>query len=174
MPLLTSYRTFFISPFGEASVTDELNKFLQANRIVNVEKRLIDSERGTGWIFLVEYGGDKKNAPPSAGSRIDYKDVLSEQEFAVYEKVRSLRKELADKQGLPVYAICTNEQLAAMVKAMPASLHELGKIPGIGEAKLKQFGAAFVNLFASFSPEEAKEPADPKESAAHETEKLPF
>ncbi|AEF82174.1 hypothetical protein [Leadbettera azotonutricia] len=30
-----------------ATVCDELNKFLKANRIVNVEKRMIDGECGT-------------------------------------------------------------------------------------------------------------------------------
>ncbi|GHU97180.1 hypothetical protein FACS189483_02390 [Spirochaetia bacterium] len=60
MPLLTQYHTFFVSPFGETSVCDELNKFLKSNRIVNVEKRLIDGERGTGWLFLVEYGRQKQ------------------------------------------------------------------------------------------------------------------
>ena len=56
MALLTQYACFFISPFGEKSVADELNTFLRSHRIVNVEKRLIDGERGTGWVFLIEYG----------------------------------------------------------------------------------------------------------------------
>jgi hypothetical protein len=58
MALLTQYCSFFISPFGEKSVTEELNDFLRSHRIVNVEKKLIDSERGTGWAFLVEYGNE--------------------------------------------------------------------------------------------------------------------
>jgi hypothetical protein len=64
MALLTQYAGFFVSPFGEKSVTDELNAFLRSHRIVNVDKKLIDGERGTGWVFLIEYGtGDGKNAP---------------------------------------------------------------------------------------------------------------
>ncbi|MDR2501539.1 MAG: hypothetical protein LBD37_10770 [Treponema sp.] len=58
MALLTQYSSFFISPFGEKSVTDELNGFLRSHRIINVEKRLIDGDQGTGWVFLVEYSGD--------------------------------------------------------------------------------------------------------------------
>jgi len=30
MPLLTQYASFFISPFGEKSVTEELNAFLRS------------------------------------------------------------------------------------------------------------------------------------------------
>jgi len=63
MPLLTQYASFYVSPFGERTVTDELNVFLRSHRIVNVEKRLIDSERGTGWVFLIEYGNiDTRNS----------------------------------------------------------------------------------------------------------------
>ncbi|MDR1099464.1 MAG: hypothetical protein LBL28_03190 [Treponema sp.] len=40
MPLLTQYASFFMSPFGEKTVCDELNAFLKSTRIVNVEKRL--------------------------------------------------------------------------------------------------------------------------------------
>jgi len=58
MPLLTQFALFFISPFGEVSVCDALNHFMRAHRIVNIEKRLIDSERGTGWLFLIEFGAD--------------------------------------------------------------------------------------------------------------------
>lgn len=49
MALLTQFQAFFISPFGETSVCDELNRFLTSHRIVNIEKRLVDGERGTGW-----------------------------------------------------------------------------------------------------------------------------
>ena len=55
MPLQTQFMTFFISPFSEPSSSAELNNFLKSHRIINVEKRLIDGERGTGWVFLVEY-----------------------------------------------------------------------------------------------------------------------
>ena len=69
MALLTQYAGFFISPFGEKSVTDELNAFLKSHRIVNVEKRLIDGERGTGWVFLIEYGTDGAKNTPNPSQR---------------------------------------------------------------------------------------------------------
>ena len=59
MALLTQFMTFFVSPFSEPSSHAELNNFLKSRRIINVEKRLIDGERGTGWIFLVEYSDNE-------------------------------------------------------------------------------------------------------------------
>jgi hypothetical protein len=37
MALLAQFTSFFISPFGGKSVSEELNAFLQSHRIVNVE-----------------------------------------------------------------------------------------------------------------------------------------
>jgi hypothetical protein len=37
MSFLTQFRSFFVSLFGEAAVCDELNGFLKAHRIVNVD-----------------------------------------------------------------------------------------------------------------------------------------
>jgi superfamily II DNA helicase RecQ len=148
MAFLTQYASFFASPFGEKSVTDELNAFLRSHRIINVEKRLIDGERGTGWVFLVEYGGDgSKNSSNAQSQRIDYREVLNPVEYALYDKLRNLRKEIADKSGIPVYAVFTNDQLASMVKKPPKTPKDLLSISGIGEARVKQYGETFINLF---------------------------
>jgi superfamily II DNA helicase RecQ len=115
MPLLTQYASFYVSPFGEKSVTDELNSFLRSHRIVNVEKRLVDGERGTGWVFLIEYGNtDGKSTSSTSSQRIDYREVLNPVEYALYDKLRNLRKQIAEKAGIPVYAVFTNDQLASI------------------------------------------------------------
>ena len=134
--MLSQFASFFVSPFGEPSVTDELNKFLRGHRILNVEKRSIDDERGTGWLFLIEYtAGDTKEASPSA-PKIDYKAILTEADYLIFNKLRDLRKILADKAGCPMYAVFTNEQLSAIAKSRPASSAGLLAISGVGDASL--------------------------------------
>jgi len=165
MPLLTQYASFFVSPFGEKSVTDELNAFLRSHRIVNVEKRLIDGDRGTGWVFLVEYGSDgNKNTGNAPAQRVDYREVLNPVEYALYDKLRNLRKEIAEKAGIPVYAVFTNDQLAGMVRKPPKAAKDLLSIPGVGESRVKQYGEAFLNLFS------AEEQANPVYAQDEKTE----
>jgi superfamily II DNA helicase RecQ len=134
--------SFFVSPFGEKTVCDELNLFLKSHRIVNVEKRLIDGDRGTGWLFLVEFGADNKNQPsaPNNAPKVDYREILSDREYTLFDKLRQLRKELAEKQGIPVYAIFTNDHLAAMIKNNYDSPKALASLPRVGEARIKQYG----------------------------------
>jgi superfamily II DNA helicase RecQ len=149
MALLTQFASFFISPFGEKSVTDELNAFLRSQRIVNVEKRLIDGERGTGWVFLVEYGNDNGKSSLNAVSKVDYREKYKDKpaDYTLYNKLRDLRKTVADKAGIPLYAIFTNDQLSLMVDIKPKTTRDLLSITGIGEARIKQYGQEFVNIF---------------------------
>ena len=160
MALLTQYASFYVSPFGERSVTDELNAFLRSHRIVHVEKRLIDGERGTGWLFLVEYGGVEGGKGSSGGGsqRVDYREVLNAAEFEMFDKLRVHRKEIAEKQGIPVYAVFTNDQIAAMIKKPPKTASDLLSIAGVGEARVKQYGEAFLNFFTEAEKDETAQP----------------
>lgn len=170
MALLTQYVSFYVSPFGEKSATDELNLFLRSHRIINVEKRLVDGERGTGWVFLVEFCGTQADGKSPSGSssapRTDWREVLSPAEYSVYDRLRGLRKELAEKSGVPVYAVFTNDQLAAMVKKPPASSKDLLSVPGVGEARVKQYGKAFLGVFLEEATHGAPEALEEKQEAA--------
>ena len=73
---------------------EELNGFLRSHRVVAVEKQWCAEGADGYWNFCVEYldgsvVSDKKNLPKS---RIDYKEVLSEEDFSMYVKLRDLRK----------------------------------------------------------------------------------
>ena len=75
---------------------------------------------------------------------MDYKEILSADDFAVFVRLREARKQLAGKEAIPVYAVCTNEQLAEMAKARAATLADLKKIDGFGDAKAEKFGETFL------------------------------
>jgi len=79
---------------------------------------------------------------------VDYKEILDPVEFALFVKLRELRKECAKKEEIPAYAIFTNEQLAQMAKARPATVTELAKVEGVGESRIEKYGKAFLALTA--------------------------
>ena len=117
---------------------------------MNVEKKLIDGERGTGWVFLVEYSdfeGGKNQYTMSA--KIDWRDVLNPAQFALYDVLRKTRKDIGDKTKIPLYGIFSNEQLALMAQAIPKNKQEFLKIKGVSEQKFNQFGEAFLSAINS-------------------------
>ena len=46
---------------------------------------------------------------------MDYKEILKSEDFAVFARLRDLRKEIAQAEAVPVYTVFTNEQLAQLV-----------------------------------------------------------
>ena len=53
--------------------------------------------------------------------RVDYKEVLSEDDFAVFADCARSASRLRPRKPIPVYAVCTNEQLAEMAKNRAAT-----------------------------------------------------
>ena len=70
--------------------------------------------------------------------------MLSDADFAVFAKLREARKTLAEAEGVPAYAVFTNEQLAAMVQQGARSTGGLRAIDGIGEARATKYGEPFL------------------------------
>lgn len=59
----------------------------------------------------------------------------------LFEALKTWRRETAHAGGVPPYVIFHDATLAEMVRAKPNTLAALGRISGIGEAKLKKYGA---------------------------------
>jgi len=59
----------------------------------------------------------------------------------LFEALKTWRRETAHANSVPPYVIFHDATLAEMVRAKPNTLSALGRISGIGEAKLKKYGA---------------------------------
>lgn len=63
---------------------------------------------------------------------------------ALFEKLRALRKQLADERSVPPYIVFSDVALRQMARFYPANDKEFSRISGVGEKKLREFGAAFL------------------------------
>jgi len=72
---------------------------------------------------------------------------------ALFERLRVLRRQLADERGVPAYIIFSDVSLREMARKYPANSTEFRRIPGVGEQKLKDFGEAFLSEIKSHSAE---------------------
>jgi len=64
----------------------------------------------------------------------------------LFERLRSLRKGLADAQGVPAYIVFNDSTLRAMAESRPTSAAELLDVPGVGPAKLERYGEEFLEV----------------------------
>jgi ATP-dependent DNA helicase RecQ len=62
----------------------------------------------------------------------------------LFEKLRILRRDLADQRNVPAYVIFSDATLREMARALPRSTAEFERIPGVGERKLKDFARPFT------------------------------
>lgn len=149
---------FFTIPVADPEeATAALNTFLAAHRVAHVERHFIPEGANSAWSICVSYM-EGEGRPPAekrqqaAQRKIDYREVLSEPQFAVFARLRTLRKTLADQEGVPPYALFTNEQLAEMVRGPVQSLEALARLNGVGQARIEKYGAAFVDLLKEALP----------------------
>jgi len=144
------YRFFYVPVHFSEWAEEELNAFLHSHRVLRVERRFVEAGENSYWSFCVDYaeGGERRGpARQQAGkSKVDYREVLSPEEFEVYAKLRELRKEIAGEESVPVYMVFTNEQLAEMVRRKVASKEGLEKIEGVGPARVDKYGAKMLEL----------------------------
>ena len=145
---------FTIPAHGDQDATDAVNNFLAQHRVSSVRSHFVADGAQSFWAIRVTYveREPRAKAAPAGRGQIDYRQVLSAEDFAVYARLREVRKRLAGEHGVPPYQILTNEQLADIVQRRLHTRAELEALSGFGEARLRKYGqallAAFTEAFA--------------------------
>ena len=62
----------------------------------------------------------------------------------LFERLRALRKRLADEAAVPPYIVFSDATLRDMCAKLPATEEELLEVNGVGATKLARYGAAFL------------------------------
>jgi ATP-dependent DNA helicase RecQ len=68
----------------------------------------------------------------------------------LFERLRTLRKKLADERRVPAYIVFGDNTLRALAREYPQTLAALEGIPGIGEKKRDEFGEIFTAAIAEY------------------------
>ena len=63
---------------------------------------------------------------------------------ALFERLRELRKRIADERDVPAYIIFSDVSLRQMARNYPTGESEFTRISGVGEKKLREFGEIFL------------------------------
>jgi ATP-dependent DNA helicase RecQ len=67
----------------------------------------------------------------------------------LFERLRALRKRLADAEKVPAYIVFNDAVLRQMAEHRPTTEQELLALSGIGPAKLRRYGRAFLSEIAA-------------------------
>lgn len=127
---------------GGDQVNEEMNKFLRSKKVLHMENHIVNTDQGAFWCFCVRYL-DEHSTERRRG-KVDYREVLNEVSFNRFSEMRKIRKQIAEEEAIPAYAIFTNEELAELAKFDSLTEANMKNIKGIGQKKMQKYGHHFL------------------------------
>jgi superfamily II DNA helicase RecQ len=136
----------FTIPIGDSGAAlDEMNRFLKGNKILEVQNQLISNENGAYWCFCVRYIEKELSQVVHSKTKVDYKQVLDDATFQKFSKLRAIRKKVAADEGIPAFAVFTDEELAGLAKLETITVKTMLSVKGIGDKKVERFAKHFIS-----------------------------
>lgn len=139
-------KLFILPAVADDGSVEELNRFLRSVRVLEIKKEFVNTSTGQYWAFCITYlpmhSSALSNVSTGAERRekIDYKTLLSETEFERFTVLRKIRKQIAEDDAVPPYAVFTDAELAELSKIDELTSIAMQQINGIGKKKVEKYG----------------------------------
>lgn len=110
--------------------------------------------------------------PPKAKTTGKERSEKAEQADVLFQKLRVLRKQLADAQSVPPYVIFGDSTLKLMTQMKPKTKQEFSQLAGVGSHKLTQYGDKFIAVIQAYLKEQSpqKQKTDSSDGEVSDTE----
>ena len=144
-------RIFSIPITDNGEMQAEMNRFLSASRVLEIEQRFYQNDKSAFWSFCVRYLNSNTGSfqQQLTKQKVDYKELLNEDEFTIFSKLRESRKIIAAIDAVPAYAVFTDEELAGIARLPVLEVSKLISVKGIGDKKVEKYGNQLIELFKS-------------------------
>jgi ATP-dependent DNA helicase RecQ len=119
-----------ITGYGSWRVTDAGRRVLKGAETITLRKDTLKPRR--------KVARAAANAGVLAGGAAD--------DTALFEALRRRRSELAKEQRVAAYVVFADKTLIDMTRRKPRTAAEMSMVHGVGEAKLRQYGEAFLDV----------------------------
>ena len=162
--VIQSHKTDSLEVFGSGSSKDS-NFWMAIIRQALVKGYLVKEIESYGLIRITARGKAFLNQPSSFMMTEDHKydqddvaQVLQNKPQGILDNnlmqlLISLRKRIAEVNGVPPYAVFQENSLEEMCLKYPISQDELVNINGVGEGKAKRYGEKFIGLIINYVEE---------------------
>ncbi|WP_417836638.1 DNA helicase RecQ [Thalassospira tepidiphila] len=127
--LAMGYLEVDVEGHGGVYLTEESRPVLRGEKVVEMRKD----------------PGESKRAMTKRLRDFDT-EFENDEDRDLWERLRTLRRELATSQNVPPYVIFSDRTLWEMVRFKPRTLEDMASINGVGVKKLDQYGLAFLDV----------------------------
>lgn len=166
-------------------IDDEpLRALARDHEIIDIREYFFIVEQLPHLLCLVSYGPKERrppapakpepeSAPPGRPRATDQPRDFDEHQRKLFDEIRTWRISEADQRGVPRYVVLNNRDVEALVRAQPRTRADLARVPGIGDAKIRRYADALLELLNPTAKPEAPEAPtadepEPKERPADE------
>uniref|UniRef100_UPI004055E79A DNA helicase RecQ n=1 Tax=Acetatifactor sp. TaxID=1872090 RepID=UPI004055E79A len=104
-------------------------------------------------IFVRMYEEKKTSEKRARTSKAKQSVDLTSAGFDLFNKLRTLRFEIAREESLPPYIIFNDKSLIDMCVKLPHSREEMLNVSGVGENKFLKYGGRFLDVIAAYEKE---------------------
>jgi ATP-dependent DNA helicase RecQ len=141
------WRSIFRQLYAAGAISLEVGEFASWS----VTERGAAILRGAGRLelrrdVLKSAGARRKKDAAKAAAGAPASD--HEVEFALLTALKELRRDIARRINQPAYVVFTDRTLLELAALRPKTLEAMHEIHGIGQTKLKKYGAAFLEVVA--------------------------
>ena len=119
-------------------------EFLIAERILLVHPGQFPT------IYVSEDGKDVLLGKRKVSRRVQTVKAVVKQDDPLFEKLRGLRREIAEREGVPPFVVFSDKTLRDMCEKQP--IDEVGflEVSGVGQNKLEKYGELFISSIREF------------------------
>jgi ATP-dependent DNA helicase RecQ len=117
--------------------------------------------------------GRRTTTSPEKQAAATRRERMPEADTRLYEELRQLRKEIADQQHIPPYAIFADRTLVEMAAYHPHTENSIKQIHGVGSVKIERFGKTFLQAIVNFCKNNNLKEIPKKTSSSNYQEKEP-
>ena len=121
---------------------------------VNVTARGREFLRNRESLMLARPAGSRQEPPRrDRGQRELGVGGASAYDEGLYGELSALRREIAERRGVPAFMVFGNRVLQDMARKAPRTPGEFARVSGVGDAKLREFGEPFLACINAYLQE---------------------
>ncbi|MGN0467887.1 MAG: RecQ family ATP-dependent DNA helicase, partial [Acutalibacteraceae bacterium] len=136
-----------MSGFSNEKLASLIEYLLSASYIDKKDGLLVLTAKSKDVLFGKKHITMQKETQKTSKNKIQ-QDTEFDKEL--FERLRILRKKIADKRKVPAFVIFTDATLIAISKYKPRTEEQFLEVPGVGSYKLQNFGAVFIKEICDY------------------------
>lgn len=121
--------------------------------VLRLTNKAEDVLEGKANVFGLAFGAEDAMADAAVERKLAARSPVH---GSLFDKLRSLRKEIASAEHVPPFVVFSDATLEDMAVISPKTLEEMSTVRGVGEFKLRKYGTRFLKIFLEEADKDEK------------------